>query len=285
KLVEKSVDWIRKNRKRPFLLYLATTNIHHPFTPHPRFKGTSQCGPYGDYIHELDWMVGEVMETLEEEGLADNTLLIFTSDNGGMFNVGGQNAWEAGHTMNGELLGFKFSAWEGGHRVPFIARWPKRIEPGTVSDQLICNVDMLATFASITGSKVQEGQGRDSVNILSALTEDPAEPIRDHLLLAAKDRSHLSVRKGQWMYINARAGGGFTAAKRGAHAFGGPAAITFAGRTNSDIEKGRIKKGAPPAQLYNLKTDLRQTTNVYNRYPEVVKEMQALLKSYSALSR
>jgi len=280
KLVEKATGWIKARGKGPFFLYLATTNIHHPFTPHPRFKGTSQCGRYGDYVHELDWMVGEVMKTLEEQGVADNTLVIFTSDNGGMFNVGGQDAWAAGHTLNGELLGFKFSAWEGGHRVPFIVAWPGKVRAGTTSDQLICNVDTIATLAALTGRELKQGHGCDSVNILPALLGEPKEPVRDHLLLAARQPSHLAVRKGKWMYIPAQAGGGFTAAKRGAHAFGGPAAITFTKRENSDIQNGKVKKGAPPAQLYDLEADVRQTTNVYREHPEVVKELQAILGRY-----
>jgi arylsulfatase A-like enzyme len=92
-LTEKAVDWIQKNRKNPFFLYFPTTNIHHPFTPVPRFKGTSQCGRYGDFIHELDWMVGEILKTLDDLELTEKTLIIFTSDNGGMFNDGGKDAW------------------------------------------------------------------------------------------------------------------------------------------------------------------------------------------------
>ena len=195
-LTERATAWIKEKKKDSLFLYLATTNIHHPFTPHPRFKGTSQCGPYGDYIHELDWMVGEVMKTLKEEGIEEKTLVIFTSDNGGMFNVGGQNAWDAGHEINGELLGFKFGAWEGGHRVPLIASGPGKIPAGSESDQLVSNIDMLATFAELTGSKVKEGQGRDSVNVLAALLEDPQEQVRDHLVLGASKPTHLSVRRG-----------------------------------------------------------------------------------------
>ncbi len=281
KLVEKSLEWIKEKKDEPFFLYLSTTNIHHPFTPHPKFQGTSQCGVYGDYIHELDWMVGEVMKTLKEQGIDDNTLVIFTSDNGGMFNVGGQESWEAGHRMNGKLLGFKFSAWEGGHRVPFIARWPEKIPADSESDQLISNIDLLATMSELTGIEVKEGQARDSVNILPALTGNPEKPLRDHLLLAAQKKTHLSIRKGKWMYIPAQAGGGFTAAKRGAHAFGGPAALEFAGRKNSDLENGKVKKDAPKAQLYDLSTDLEQTRNVIRENPEVAKEMRTLLESYS----
>lgn len=280
KLTAKATQWIKSQNKKPFFLYLAPTQIHHPFTPAPRFKGTSQCGPYGDFIHELDWMVGEVMQTLEKQGVADNTLVIFTSDNGGMFNVGGQNAWEAGHHMNGELLGYKFSAWEGGHRVPFIARWPGQVEAGSTSNQLISNIDIFATAAALTDSKIREGQGQDSTNMIPALTGAPDKPLRDHLVLSPFKPSHLSIRKGKWMYIGAQAGGGFTAAKRGAHAFGGPAAITYAGRQNSEIENGKIKKDSPPGQLYNLENDVKQTTNLYLQHPEIVHEMKSLLASY-----
>ncbi|MEM1443584.1 MAG: arylsulfatase, partial [Verrucomicrobiota bacterium] len=251
-LVKKSKDWIEKQKENPFFLFLSTTNIHHPFTPHPRFQGTSDCGVYGDYIHELDWIVGEVVQKLEDEGLTKNTLVIFTSDNGGMFNVGGQNAWDAGHRLNGELLGFKFGAWEGGHRVPFIAKWPGKIAPGTESDQLVSNIDMIATFAAMTEVELREGEGTDSIDILPALVSDPENPLRDHIVLSPSKATHLSLRKGKWMYIGAQGSGGFTGAKRGGHAFGGPAAVSYAGYENSDIENGKVKPNAPPAQLYDL---------------------------------
>lgn len=281
KLAEKAVDWIKQQQDDPFFLYLATTNIHHPFTPAPRFQGTSGCGPYGDFVHELDWIVGEVTKTLEEQGLSDNTLVIFTSDNGGMFNETGQDAWDAGHHLNGELLGFKFGAWEGGHRIPFIAKWPGKIEAGSVSRQLISNIDMAATMAALTGAEIKNGHARDSVNVLSALTGNPQGPLRDHLVLAPNRPANLAVRKGKWMYIGARGSGGFSGNKRGTHTFAGPAAITYAGYENSDIENGKIKADAPPGQLYDLENDLKQTRNLYNMYPEVVKEMAALLRSYA----
>lgn len=278
-LTEKAVSWIKKQKGNRFFLYFATTNIHHPFTPAPRFKGTSQCGLYGDFIHELDWIVGEVMKTLETQGVAKNTLVIFTSDNGGMFNMGGQEAWQAGHWANGDLLGYKFSAWEGGHRVPFIARWPGKIEAGSTSNEVISNVDMLATMAALTGASIKQRQARDSVNVLPALIGNPAKQLRDEIVLAAFKPSHLGIRKGKWMYIGAQGGGGFSARTPGAHAFGGPAACLFTGRENSDIENGRIKEDAPPAQLYDLENDLSQTKNLYREYPEVVKEMKALLEA------
>jgi arylsulfatase A-like enzyme len=273
------VKWISGNHTESFFLYLPTTNIHHPFTPAPRFKGTSQCGLYGDFIHEPDRMVGEILRCLEDNGLSDNTLVIFTSDNGGMFNTGGQNAFKAGHRINSDLLGFKFGAWEGGHRVPFIAKWPGRIEPGTTSDQLICNVDMLASFAALTGQAVDGKQLADSINILPALVGNPTSPLREQLVLAPKSSSHLTLRKGNWLYVRSKGSGGFKGGP-GTHAAGGSECVSFVGSENSDIVNGKIKPDAPPAQLCDLKADVRQTKNLYHEFPEVVKEMEALLKSY-----
>lgn len=280
-LAEKSVEWIKERKDKPFFLYLATTNIHHPFTPAKRFQGTSQCGLYGDFIHELDWIVGEILSCLEDSGLSDNTMVIFTSDNGGMFNHGGQAAFKAGHRQNGDLLGFKFGVWEGGHRVPMIVRWPGKVKAGTTSNQLIGNVDMLATFAAVTGQKLETAQQADSVNMLPAFVGEPDEPIRDHLVLAPHKGTHLSVRKGKWMYIPAQGSGGFTGKKPGDHTFAGPPAASFVGSVNSDIEDGNIKAGAPPAQLYDLEADVNETRNLHNEHPEVVKELTSLLASYA----
>lgn len=290
-LTERAVDWIEKHIRggdgenapaatAPFFLYLPTTNIHHPCTPAPRFKGTSQCGLYGDFIHELDWVVGEILSCLERNNLADNTLVIFTSDNGGMFNTPGQLAFQAGHKLNGDLLGFKFGAWEGGHRVPFIVRWPGEVKPGTTSNQLIGQIDLLATFAAVTGQSLAPEQQADSVNMLDALIGEPESPIRDHLILAPFKPSHLSVRHGKWMYIPRQGSGGFSGKKPGDHTFAGPPAASYVGSVNSDIEDGKIRKDAPPAQLYDLESDLAQTRNVYREHPQVVRQMEALLASY-----
>lgn len=278
---EKSVEWITARQNKPFFLYLATTNIHHPFTPAKRFQGTSQCGLYGDSIHELDWIVGQVLSCLDDNGLSDNTLVIFTSDNGGMFNFGGQAAFKAGHRQNGDLLGWKFGVWEGGHRVPMIVRWPGKVKPRTTSNQLIGNVDMLATFAAVTQQKLDKIQQADSVDMLPAIIGEPDQPIRDHLVLAPHKGTHLSIRKGNWMYIPAQGSGGFTGTKPGDHTFAGPAAASFVGSVNSDIENGRIKKAAPPAQLYDLEADVNETKNVHNEHPDVVQELSTLLAGYT----
>jgi arylsulfatase A len=273
-LTEKATAWIRRHHDTPFFLYFATPHIHHPFTPGGRFKGTSACGPYGDFIQEFDWMVGEMMRTLDELNLRDNTLVILTSDNGGMLNQGGQQAWTAGHRLNGSLLGFKFDAWEGGHRVPLIARWPGKIESASVSNQLICQIDLLSTFAALTGS---ETKSPDSVNILPALLGQPEKSLRTDLVLAPHQKTHLALREGDWIYIGARGGGGFNGPKPGDHALGGGGALKFTGETNSDFANGKAVPNAPEQQLYHLASDPSQTRNVIRDHPDIAKRMAARL--------
>jgi arylsulfatase A len=285
RLAEKSVEWIKNHPREPFFLYLATTNIHHPFTPHPRFVGTSECGPYGDFVHELDWIVGEILRTLDDTGLARNTLVIFTSDNGGMVNLGGQEAIRRGHRMNGNLLGFKFDAWEGGHRVPFIVRWPAQLEPGSTSDQLICNVDLLATMAALTQVKLAPADGPDSLNVLPTLIGTPKTPIRNQAVFGASNPTHLAVRQGRWIYIGAKGGGGFKGTKVGDHGLGGPAALQFAGQVNSDIEDGMLKPDAPNEQLYDLERDPTQSQNVARQHPEIAARLSTLLQEQRASPR
>ncbi|MEX0720747.1 MAG: arylsulfatase [Balneolaceae bacterium] len=277
-LKNKAINWIKDNKENPFFLYFTPPQIHHPFTPDPQFIGTSKAGMYGDFIHELDWMIGEILNVLDEEGLAENTLLIFTSDNGAMLNRGGQTAWEAGHKMNSDLLGFKFGAWEGGHRVPFIARWPGQIPAGSESDELLSNVDILATLAALVDHSLQEGDAPDSYNMLPAITGTPEESIRDYLVISPSQRSHLSIRKGKWMYIPARGEGGFGGTEIGDHDFAGAAAHKLTGQTNSDIRDGVVRENAPDVQLYDLESDPAQKENIVNDYPEVAEELQKLLE-------
>lgn len=277
-LKDKAIKWITEHKEKPFFLYFATTNIHHPFTPAPRFIGSSQAGRYGDFIHELDWMVGELLETLEKENLVENTLLIFTSDNGGMLNQGGQDAYAAGHRMNDGLLGFKFDAWEGGHRVPLIIRWPGKVPAGAVSDALFSNVDFLATVADLTGYPLKENEGPDSFSMLPVITGSAIQTPREYLVISPNSPENISIRKGKWIYISGQGGGGFMGPNPGDHNFGGPAAFPFTGQKNSDIKNGKIIEDAPPAQLFDLEKDPAQSQNVYRKYPGVVKEMKSLLE-------
>lgn len=276
-LAEKATDWISENKENPFFLYFATTNIHHPFTPAPRFKGTSQAGLYGDYIHELDWMVGEIVKSLEESGLTENTMIVFTSDNGGMLNLGGRIAVGKGHKINGDLLGFKFGVWEGGHRVPFIVKWPDKVPENTVSDQLISTIDMLSTFTALTGQEESLSlEDKNSLNVLPAFMGEEGE-VREELLLAPRREKNLSLRQGKWMYIPAQGSGGFGGSKPHQHAWGGPAGVELVGGKNSDMENGKLKEDALPAQLYDLDADPNQTQNRYNAKPEIAAKMDARL--------
>lgn len=272
----------RAGEDAPFFLYFATTNIHHPFTPAKKYQGSSKAGRYGDFIHELDWIVGEVMKALDDSGVAGETLLIFTSDNGGMLNRGGQEAWRSGHRLNGDLLGFKFDAWESGHRVPFIARWPGKIEPGSTSAALLSNVDLLATVAALAGREIAAGEAEDSVDLLPALAGSPDTQVRDRLLIAPFDETHLALRQGDWIYIGAQGHGGFAMENVGDHGFGGAAAQRFTGQVNSDIENGAIRPDAPPAQLYNLADDPYQKENVIAQHPEIAAELKAELDNMRA---
>lgn len=275
KLTEKATAWIKARKDKPFFCYFSTTNIHHPFTPAKRFQGSSESGVYGDFVHELDWIVGELVKTLEEKGVADNTLIIFTSDNGGMFNLGGRAAAKLGHKINGDLLGSKFGIWEGGHRVPFIAKWPREIKAGTISDQLTISVDLLSTFAALTGQTLENK--RDSINMLPALTGNPKKALRTEMFITPNKPTHMAYRKGKWMFIPAKGSGGFRGSKPGQHAWGGPSVAKLVDSPNSDIVDGKLKKDAPPAQLYDLEADPKQTKNLYHDYPKIVKEMAAIL--------
>jgi len=254
-LNQKAVTFIKQNQDKPFFLYFATHDIHVPRVPHQRFKGKSGCGVRGDVVEEFDNSIGVVLETLDRLNLADNTLVIVTSDNGGVMDDGyadGAVEDANGHRCNGPLHGYKGSLWEGGHREPFIARWPGRMRPGSTSDELICLVDMLATFAALTGQTLSRDAGPDSFNVLPALLgEKHDKPCRDHLVLQTGGVNQLTIRKGPWKLLPAAGGGKGPKAKRGP---------------------------SGSAQLYNLADDLGETKDVAAQHPEVVKELSALLE-------
>lgn len=265
-LTEKAVNWMQKQKDRPFFLYLATTNIHHPFTPHPRFHGTSDAGRYGDYVHELDWIVGEVTKTLETLEIADKTLVIFTSDNGGMLNQGGNAAWQLGHRMNGNLLGFKFGVWEGGHRVPFIASWPAAIPSGTRCDALFSSMDLIATFAARLDVNLNHGEAVDSIDQSGNLFGHENHSPRRELILQPHQLSHLALRRDEWVYIPAQGSGGFG---------NGLASFAKSGAENSDFSPdGRLRPDSPNEQLYNLSTDVSQRRNSIQEHPDIAREMK-----------
>jgi len=202
-LTAQMTGWIEKQRDQPFLVYYAPNAVHEPVQPNPRFTG-SPYGKYGDFIRELDWTVGRILETLDRLKLADNTLVIFTSDNGGVTEERFENsavAMKAGLALNGSLRGGKHSEWEGGFREPFLVRWPGRVPAGTVSDQVICLTDLLATFAGVFKTPLPPGQAEDSFDVLRAFTEvKPGAPVRDHVILQAADATY-AIRAGDWKLI------------------------------------------------------------------------------------
>lgn len=205
RLTEKAVEFIEGQKgAEPFFLYLAPHDIHEPMVPHPRFRGSSQCGWRGDVIHQLDWTVGQVLAALERRGLAGNTLVIFSSDNGGAIKNtynDGTNSLHGLQSPNGSLRGVKGSLYEGGHRVPFLVRWPGHVPAGAESDALLGLVDLPRCLAALTGQPVAPGALPDSENVLTALLRQPGALGRGSLVLQNNGERPLALREGSWKLI------------------------------------------------------------------------------------
>lgn len=249
KLTQKALSWMNQ-QAQPFFLYYASHNVHYPITPNPYFHGKSECGLRGDFVEELDWSVGQLIAAVERFGVLENTLFVFTSDNGAVFDPASEDIQASGHTPNGALKGKKFGAWEGGHRVPLIACWPGKIPAGTTSGALIANMDLLPTFAAITEQELSPSEARDGVNQLPLLVGEGSVSERDELIIMPHKRSHTSLRLGDWVYIPGAGDGGWT--------------------------KG--KPGELQRQLYNLKEDRGQNNNRVADSPERADAMAALLE-------
>jgi arylsulfatase A-like enzyme len=249
-LTTNATAWLEAHRGQPFFVYYAPNAVHGPIVPNPRFTG-SPCGNYGDFINELDWSLGQLLATLDRLKLTENTLVIFTSDNGGVVDPGNESssaASQAGLAINGPLRGGKHSEWEGGFREPFIVRWPGKVPAGTVSDQVICLTDMLATFASLLHVPLPEGQAEDSFDVLRALTESkPGPPVRDQVILQASDATY-ALRMGDWKLVE----------RANAPAFSSD-------RTKRAAAAAAKRKAAGPRhdELFNLKQDPAETNDVY----------------------
>jgi arylsulfatase A-like enzyme len=247
----KAVAFIERHKTEPFFLYFSTHDIHVPRVPHPRFAGTSGLGPRGDAIVQLDWCVGEVLRTLDQLALEENTILIFTSDNGPVVDDGYEDqAVELldGHKPAGPLRGGKYSAFDAGTRVPFLVRWPGQVQPG-VSEALLCQIDLLSSMAALTGQRLDWQAGPDSFDVSAALL-GKSQAGRDHLVEHA---GTLSLIRGDWKYIEPSTGARFNA--------------------NTNTELGND----PQAQLYNLRDDLGEKQNLAAQRPEIVKEMAVML--------
>jgi arylsulfatase A-like enzyme len=210
---------------------------------------------YGDFVMTVDAQIGRVLAAMEKADMMQDTLLVFTSDNGPMWLPA--DVARFGHDAAGGLRGMKGDAWEGGHRMPFIVRWPDRVKAGTTSAQTICFTDLLATFADVCGTKLPTGAGPDSFSFLPVLQGlQPADqPIRGPLVMQAGSSSAMMIRSGDWKLINQLGSGGFSKPKT--------------------IQP---EPGGPAGQLYNLRDDLAETNNLYLKHPEIVAKLEAEMK-------
>ncbi|MBA3353216.1 MAG: arylsulfatase [Blastocatellia bacterium] len=269
-VTEKATEFIaQQSEKAPFFLYLAFTAPHMPINPAPQFRGKSKAGTYGDFVQELDYCAGLVLDALEKHGFEKNTLVIFGSDNGGVLF---RNTGNSPHRSNGSLLGQKTDVWEGGHRVPMLARWPGHIPPGTVRKELFSQVDIMATLAEAAQITMPAGASPDGASELAAFTRPETAPAKRNEA-AFLGVAGFALRQGDWIYLPMQGSGGGTAP----HTRGVPWKTT--GFRNSDIdEDGRIKPGAPPDQLYNLADDIAQAHNLTREEPERAAAMHARMK-------
>lgn len=246
----RAINFIEQNLKSPFFLYFATHDIHVPRAPHSRFVGKSGMGARGDAILQLDWSVGELLNTLDRLNIADETLVIFTSDNGAVVDDGYQDeAVEKlnGHSPSGIFRGGKYSAFEGGTKVPMLLRWPKKIKAGSVSNTLFSQIDFYASLAALTGRTVSLPDSYNSLNTLLGGKQN-----REFIVQQAVN-SRLGIIQGDWKYI--------------------PAGPGPAINNQVNIELGNNVK----PQLYHLKKDAREKKNVADQHPEIVKKLMQKL--------
>ncbi len=258
------VEWIESNHDRPFFVYYAPNAVHEPIVPNPKFTG-SRYGKYGDFIQELDWSVGRILDKLDNLKLTDNTLVIFTSDNGGVVNPGNASAStaiKAGLAINGPLRGGKHSEWEGGFREPFLVRWPGKVPAGTMSDQVICLADMLATLASVLHAELPKGNAEDSFDVLRAFIEaKPGAPVRDHVILQAADATY-DIRMGDWKLVERADAPDFDSVRN---------------RRKTEQAARRSRAAPKNDELYNLKDDPSETKSIATANAERAAKMKKFL--------
>lgn len=202
--IKQSNRWIEQNKEGPFFLFFASHDIHVPRAAHERFQGKTTLGPRGDSILEFDWCVGELIKTLDRLGLSEKTLVVLCSDNGPVLDDGykdGAVEQLGKHQPAGPYSGGKYSVFEGGTRTPFITRWPGRIEPA-VSDEVVCTIDLAASFAALSGQTLSDEDCLDSLNVISALLAEPGAKGRDHLLQQDNSGNNFGLRVGDWKLVS-----------------------------------------------------------------------------------
>lgn len=269
--LQKSKEFLAEHVKRqpakPFFLYHATSAVHLPSFAAAQFRGKTEAGPHGDFIHELDFIVGELLDTLERLGVADDTLVMLSSDNGPEVTSVARMRADYGHDGARPWRGMKRDDWEGGHRVPFIVRWPGRVRPGSTSAQTVSLTDVMATCAAVCGATLPAGAALDSCNLLPVLLRgDGSRPARDYTVQQAL--AVFSIRQGPWKYLDHRGSGG--------NNYDSPELRAFA-----------LPDTAPgaPGQLYNLDDDPGETTNLYFNHPGIVAELKGLLDRWKSSAK
>lgn len=255
----KTVEFIqRQQADQPFFAYVAFTSPHTPILPSKEWQGKSELGPYGDFMMQTDAVIGQIVDALDAAGLGDNTLVIVTSDNGCSAKPSKAAELEkAGHYPSAQFRGYKSDLWEGGHRVPFIVRWPAGVAAGSSSDQLICLTDLMATCADLSGAKLPDNAGEDSVSFAPALQGEAIQTTRNGVVHHSIS-GQFSYRQGQWKLLLSSGSGGWTRAK---------------------MPKGTV------AQLYDMEADPGETKNLYQSHPEIAAKLLAQLESDVARGR
>lgn len=258
-LTKKTTEWIgNQSSEKPFFLYLALPSPHSPIIPNDEFDGKSQAGAYGDFMVQTDWVVGQVLKALKANGFEENTLVIFSSDNGPE-----RYAFERGekyaHFSMGDFRGLKRDVWEGGHHVPFIVKWPGKVEAGVVSNELTSQIDIMATVAAATNTTLPESAAPDSHNLLALWKGEKLEkPIRESVIHNTY-KGHWGIRQGKWLFINKPTG---EVSKM-------PDSFKRL-RNYNDFETRGL--------LFDLEKDLEQRENLYLQQPDLVNDLSAALK-------
>jgi arylsulfatase A len=256
----KATSYVEKRAKagQPFFLYLPIPSPHTPILPIEKFQGKSKTNEYGDFVMQIDWHVGQLMETLKKANIDKNTIVIFTSDNGCSPRADLPELKTVGHNPSHIYRGHKADIYEGGHRVPFLVRWPAGIKGGAVSDEIICLTDLMATAADITGASIPVNAAEDSVSILPALLgEKSNRPLRDATVHHSINGS-FALRQGDWKLVLCPGSGGWSAPRT----------------------KDAYKMKLPVIQLFNLKLDPEEQKNVYKENGPLVQKLYDILKKY-----
>ncbi|MDP6053342.1 MAG: arylsulfatase [Candidatus Latescibacteria bacterium] len=257
-ITRKAVEFIEDCGDQPFFLYLPLNAPHTPLVPSPSFQGKSMLNPYADFCLEVDWTVGQVMRALEQTGVAERTLFIFTSDNGCSPMADFDVLQTRGHYPSYHFRGHKADIYEGGHRIPFVVRWPEVIAPGATSCATVCLTDLIATIADMLGDALPDHAGEDSVSMLPVLKGTTGAPLLHEAVVHHSIQGMFSIRRDHWKLEMCPGSGGWSSPK----------------------DDEAVKAGLPPIQLYDLGEDIGERHNVYADHPEVVDRLLTLLSNY-----